>query len=224
MWLKIAFQVEYRVLPLPCLLPLHRRAADSSLHSWIFIEKFLFEGDAKLKLDHRSKYRPRLSLAAVSFPVFSSFSLTELSSSRGSEQTEDSWLFIFYLHTHRHNMYCVFLQQYICLWFSLLQLQWFPSGLYESNVMNNKHGCQGNQLLMGIQINNIETIIQQHTLSLWKWVSVIRLCQEGVNQILLFLVKCIRCVFHCVSLCSCYREEVLRLDEMNWIRNNTILI
>lgn len=34
MWLKIDFQVEYRALPLPLsLLPLHRTAADSSLHS-----------------------------------------------------------------------------------------------------------------------------------------------------------------------------------------------
>lgn len=63
--LKIGFQVKDRVFPRPALLSLHLRAADSSPHSWIFMEKFLFEADAVVKIDHRSKYGPRLSLAAI---------------------------------------------------------------------------------------------------------------------------------------------------------------
>lgn len=103
--LKIDLQVEYKALPSRSL---HHRAADSSLHSWIFMAMFLFEADAELKLDHRSKYRPRLFLTALSFPVFLSSSLTWLlwvhcrEVSKASSLGDDAGLFDS-LWTHRHN-------------------------------------------------------------------------------------------------------------------------
>lgn len=97
--LKIGFQVKDRVFPRPSLLCLHLRAADSSPHSWIFMEKFLFEADAVIKIDHRSQYGPCFPLLLFSFQFSPHFSIAQLISLQLSERRvlTSSWCWTIYL-------------------------------------------------------------------------------------------------------------------------------